>query len=135
MSFDQHVPMNRNLVTGPVSWVLWALFGNDDDGLYGPHADKSFWSWWWRNRWHNLCFRVLRRRVINPIYVVGKPIVQGLPFAEELERTCVLRFRPFFIKLGPFFLGWRADKPHPLAWDGKYGTGGGAFDIGVKRLG
>lgn len=47
--------------------ILWALFGNDDDGYYGdnqfnPKQIKSFWwawKWWWRNPFHNLTHYVI----------------------------------------------------------------------------
>lgn len=47
--------------------LLWAFFGNDDDGMYGdtsfnPNQIKSFWwaiKWWVRNPMHNLTHYVL----------------------------------------------------------------------------
>ncbi len=54
-------------------WLLWALFGNDEDGLYGersgvpgyePDRPRTFWlrlCWWCRNPFHNLTWHVLRR--------------------------------------------------------------------------
>lgn len=48
--------------------VLWALFGNDEDGIYGtadflptcPQWCRAV-AWWLRNPAHNLCFHVIRR--------------------------------------------------------------------------
>lgn len=51
-------------------WILWALFGNDDDGIYGegPHAHfrvcrpnttQKFIAWWLRNPLHNFTFYVI----------------------------------------------------------------------------
>ena len=52
------------------SWALWALVGNDDDGLFGeeptasflPEQEPSFGKalqWAWRNPLHNFCFYVI----------------------------------------------------------------------------
>lgn len=46
--------------------LIWALFGNDEDGIYGdlsfnPKCEKSKWlaiKWWFRNPFHNLFFHV-----------------------------------------------------------------------------
>jgi len=46
--------------------LLWALFGNDDDGVYGdlnwnPNQEKTIKRailWWLRNPFHNLTFYV-----------------------------------------------------------------------------
>lgn len=58
-----------------LTWLPWALFGNDEGGLFGEldpyytHSygarspDISFWGfvkWWFRNPFHNLFFHVLR---------------------------------------------------------------------------
>lgn len=48
--------------------ILWALFGNDEDGIYGdlswnPEQKRGVWiaiKWWFRNPCHNLTFHVLR---------------------------------------------------------------------------
>ncbi len=51
-------------------WTSWALFGNDDDGIFGeeptayfckgspPSLPKAL-AWAWRNPTHNLCFYAL----------------------------------------------------------------------------
>lgn len=41
--------------------ILWALFGNDEDGPYGmfPHTCWGAVRWWLRNPLHNLCFHVI----------------------------------------------------------------------------
>lgn len=52
---------------GLLAFVLWALFGNADDGYYGDEKwragrTRSFWlavAWWFRNPAHNLCFYVI----------------------------------------------------------------------------
>ena len=54
-----------------LSKITWALFGNDDDGVYGersivptygPDAPRTPWQrvrWWLRNPFHNLVWIVL----------------------------------------------------------------------------
>lgn len=145
----ERVPRSREDVTGWFSWFLWAWFGNDDDGVQGekippgiqfddggypfgsdqPLTVERFWRWHKRNPAHNLSFHVLLRPVVRPIYILGS----SKPFAEEVWRPIVLRFRPFFLKVGYGFVGWRSDTPFPGAW-GKFGEGGGKFDIGLKDL-
>lgn len=53
--------------------MLWALFGNDEDGPYGIHSNipgydaamggsETTWQaicWWFRNPFHNLFWHVL----------------------------------------------------------------------------
>ena len=46
--------------------VRWALFGNDEDTIYGPPwfnaGKRTVWvavKWWVRNPFHNLCFHVI----------------------------------------------------------------------------
>lgn len=52
--------------------IIWALFGNDEDGNWGQCSGEpgydgqpySLWlavSWWFRNPCHNLCFHVWRK--------------------------------------------------------------------------
>lgn len=45
--------------------LIWALFGNDEDGVDGPSwfmPGAPLWQrrilWWWRNPLHNLVFHV-----------------------------------------------------------------------------
>lgn len=47
--------------------ILWALFGNDEDTIYGRpdqggYADHTAWNavkFWFRNPFHNLFFHVI----------------------------------------------------------------------------
>ena len=46
--------------------IIWALFGNDEDSIYGPawfnNGQHSKWiaiKWWIRNPFHNLLWHVL----------------------------------------------------------------------------
>lgn len=66
------IPCHRSAVPpGDVaSWMAWAIFGNDDDGIYGegpkahyypnyPNTVGKFWRWWLRNPLHNFTFYVI----------------------------------------------------------------------------
>lgn len=156
------VPTHRSLAgeVGSESYRLWENYGNDHDGpqcefarpgMIGgrrvgsdvPRSQEQFEWWWRRNPWHNWCFITMRKKVINPTYIYGKP--KSGDFRDELNNTFVLRYNPFFFKAGPLFSGWRSDKP---GWpvpefreDGtrerwfELGPGGGALDLaGAKSL-
>jgi hypothetical protein len=87
---------------------------------------------------HNLFFYVLRRPVLRPFYVFLHghfTFSFSAPPADEVKQFAVLRFKPFFAKLGLAFIGWRSDKPIPNAFGKDWGPGGGAFDLGIKKLG
>lgn len=66
----QVIPPNRSSIESYdfYHWTLWAMFGNDDDGIYGERADfrkdepddfKKAFLWWVRNPFHNLFFYVI----------------------------------------------------------------------------
>ena len=40
---------------------MWAIFGNDDDGVTPWARGKQWkpWAWWLRNRWHNIDYYLL----------------------------------------------------------------------------
>jgi hypothetical protein len=51
-------------------WMMWALFGNDDDGIFGEEPTAHYRTkmcpslgkaclWGWRNPLHNFCFYVI----------------------------------------------------------------------------
>ncbi len=153
------IPTHRSLVTTPESYKLWEKYGNDHDGVQAelcvpgeidgrrvgtdvPLSQEQFEWWWNRNPWHNWCFITQRKPVINPTYLWGKP---SGDLRNEVNNTYVLRYNPFFVKIGPIYAGWRSDKP---AWpfpeylpDGRknpwyeLGPGGGALDLaGAKFL-
>ncbi len=153
------VPTHRSLVTTPESYKLWVRYGNDHDGpqaefcLPGeiggrrvgtdvPLSQEQFEWWYKRNPWHNWCFIAKRKPVVNPTYWWGKP--QG-DLRNEVNNWFVLRWSPFFLKVGPLYTGWRSDKP---AWPfpefnargererwHELGPGGGALElIGCKWL-
>lgn len=53
--------------------IIWALFGNDEDGPYGiyPHTSLGAIRWWLRNPFHNLLFHVANWQN-GPIFRFGK---------------------------------------------------------------
>jgi hypothetical protein len=149
----ESIPRSLSEVHGWKSWWLWAVFGNDRDGAAGELApigsiidddgyviaagirdQEHFVRMWNRNKANNLTLRVWARPVRNPIYIIGKTEPKPwrlpgegdvLPYMDEKYKPVVLRFNPFFLKLGYFFIGWVAFKPLP---------DGGAFNIGFKSL-
>lgn len=155
------VPTHKSRVNpdDPESYRLWETYGNDHDGPQGekmwPNViegrpvgrnvslSQAQFEWWWsRNKRHNWCFIVKRRKVINPSYAWGRPKAGAdgtTDFREELNNTFVLRTNPFFMKAGYLYTGWRSDKPHwPVPEESPWyelGPGGGALDLfGAKAL-
>lgn len=70
--------------------ILWSVFGNNEDGLWGQRGGRPDWhgksfsigrfvTWWIRNPAHNLCWHVLKW--------------QGGPFYNGKS----------------FYIGWRPD--------------------------
>ncbi len=70
-------------------WITWALFGNDDDGIFGEEPTSHFYcnespslwkatAWGCRNSLHNFCF-----------YVIGSAY-------EENDEFTVLRLTPTY---------------------------------------
>lgn len=53
--------------------IHWALFGNDEDGIYGggPETVKQAVWWWFRNPFHNLFFNVLSLPLWFSIPIIG----------------------------------------------------------------
>jgi hypothetical protein len=101
-------------------WLIWALFGNDDDGIYGdpvwnPLREKKWWIamlWWVRNPFHNLTFYVLG--------ITNKPFVRYGRYPSDNFAPvsgwnwCVINYKwlwlPFISYvgwLGKFYVGWR----------------------------
>lgn len=104
-----------------MKWLLWALFGNDDDGYYGdlawnPTRKESLIVavlWWLRNPFHNLTF-----------YVVGLANKTGWTRYGRYPKDvfapsggwnwCYIRYGwlwlPFISyqgSIGKFYIGWR----------------------------
>lgn len=100
-------------------WMLWSLFGNDDDGIFGEEPTANFradapptfckaFLWNWRNPLHNFCF-----------YVIGSAdrcndewtLIRLTPSHSEL---CVYRPRASTVFAGnrsSFYLGLHGLKP------------------------
>lgn len=95
--------------------IVWALFGNDDDGIYGgteyPQTPWQAVKWWVKNPAHNLMFYILG--------VVGKPFVRVGRFPKDNFSPvggwnwCVIKYKwarlPFISYIGKckFYIGWR----------------------------
>lgn len=100
--------------------VLWALFGNDEDGFYGdtswnPEQKKSLWiavQWWVRNPFHNLTFHVICPK---------SPFTREGSFPKDVFNPCGSGWNrcvitsatgkkfPFISYIGwcKFYIGWR----------------------------
>ena len=111
--------------------ILWALFGNDDDGVdaSGPQArhlrpeltgwKRKIW-WWFRNPFHNLTFYVIgfakQGGGLRDGYVrIGIFPEQNLPAGIGVWNVCFIvtpsmwHF-PFIArkgKKGEWYFGWR----------------------------
>ena len=95
--------------------ILWALFGNEDDGIYGDEKwragrNPSPWlaiAWWFRNPFHNLFFYVIgvadRPRTFYSTREWGSP---GWTFHVL---RCGWLWLPFISHRGRvnFYAGWR----------------------------
>ncbi|HSH98886.1 MAG: hypothetical protein ACAH07_06055 [Methylophilaceae bacterium] len=107
-----------------INAIIWALFGNDDDGIYGDSnwnktGSKSWWTaikWWFRNPFHNFCFYVIGfadvpaseyvRKGRYP-YSVFSPY-GGWNFTVIHYKWLWLPFISFEDRtLGQFYIGWR----------------------------
>lgn len=98
-----------------IAWLLWALFGNEDDGPYGDDKwragrARTWWlavQWWVRNPFHNLFFYV--------IGVADKPRTfystrdWGVNGWTLHYTHCSFLYLPFISYKGwcNFYIGWR----------------------------
>ncbi len=116
------IPAHRNQIHPYClgHWFTWALFGNDDDGIYGERASPRFcrnekngpkkaFKWFFRNPLHNFCF-----------YVIGSAHRRNSEFTvlriAYNEPTESLRYRPesihgFIGRRSTFFLAFHGGKP------------------------
>jgi len=107
MPFFNIVPQSREAATSFNKKVLWALFGNDLDGIFypdeRPHDAASFWAWWRRNPFHNLFFHVINTNKIDP---------------ATKDQWFIFKLWPFFFRLRrrgwDIYIGWRP-------WNGALG--------------
>ncbi len=103
--------------------IIWALFGNDDDGIYGdlnfnPSQQKTWWiaiKWWLRNPFHNFTFYVIgladipesdyTRRGRYP-FTNFNPYM-GWNFTAITYKWLWLPFISYEGEFGKFYIGWR----------------------------
>lgn len=107
--------------------IFWALFGNDDDGIYGDLAwnpsqskDISYAiGWWVRNPFHNLTFYVIGLST-NPKTEIVYDFKRYGRYPKDVFAPsggwnwCVIKYKwlwlPFISYqgwLGKFYIGWR----------------------------
>ncbi len=99
------------------SKIGWALFGNDEDGIYGvgtkwnPNGEQTVQraiGWWFRNPFHNLTHHV--------IGIFGEPFISEVidennPGWSKSVRILANRKYPYWNYRGKgfqFYLGWRS---------------------------
>ncbi len=119
-----------------LSLITWAIFGNDEDGIfgerssvptYGKQSVRNFGRWWMRNPFHNLCAHVLRWQTSKAFVLVESPGKNH--FHERTHRNWVTPGRQFQITLVPVFVSWRTD-----TWEGYLGwREDGALGIAMRR--
>ncbi|MCX5495354.1 hypothetical protein OSH11_11600 [Kaistia dalseonensis] len=108
------------------SW-RWAIFGNDDDGLYGDPgwevANAHKWwarrrwtlavAWWIRNPFHNLVWHVLNVDHVKSIWVSDEPgavVTRQWPRKTPGHMFALYDLRPYAAFRGPKwegYFGWR----------------------------
>ena len=105
--------------------IIWALFGNDEDGIYGAGTHfnpKGFRSnliaiqWWLRNPFHNLTHHV--------IGIYGEPFETHIVYENEKgwsksERVLNNKQYPYWNYRGngfQFYLGWRSSGAFGIAF-------------------
>jgi len=127
--YEDIVPASREDAKG---WrvITWALFGNDDGGLYGQYdewgifllPEEMTWSvalrWWLRNPFHNMTHHVLRRErtVVRVVFERPEADYVSAPYWRE-PRNWVTESGPSVqLVRDPFFVSWRYK-----GWEGYLG--------------
>ena len=116
-----YIPRHRSQIySGDIGhWFTWALFGNDEDGIYGespqrryryeqPNTQQKATAWYFRNPCHNFCY-----------YVIGdanRPQTQVALISISRKNVSLLSVIPppaenFPDKNTCFFLGFNGCKP------------------------
>lgn len=113
------VPPTRSQASG--LWLFpWALYGNDDGGLYGErdwnwttnlgNTEQTFSTalrWWLRNPLHNLMFHVLTWERPQALVAFELPPFKG--WHSRAARNWATPSGPSAqLVLAPFFFSWRA---------------------------
>lgn len=119
--------------------LLWLLFGNADDGPYGPGSsaarfDPINWRaairWWMRNPLHNVCFRLLAIEYTTAYLLYGTPLRRDRPFwPADTGIVLAINGGPgmsFKTAKWEGYAGWR-----PRSRDD--GTHYGAFGLACRR--
>lgn len=106
--------------------LVWAFFGNDEDGPYGagtnfnPDGKKSWRiavKWWFRNPFHNFTHHV--------IGIYGKPFTSENVYGDEnegwqrVDRILNGKHYPIWYHHGKrwdFYFGWRSSGAFGIAW-------------------
>lgn len=122
MCMEQKIIKGNGVVAprGLFRYVVWALFGNADDGPIGdagwnPQRIDNWWwrlKWWVRNPFHNFCFYTLGNKH-KDVDIKGWPTVdvftrQGGWCLTWAKTDGFMRF-PFVSYIGriKFYVGWR----------------------------
>lgn len=115
--------------------VLWALFGNDDGGLYGERDHnwvvnlgrgertlKTAILWWLRNPLHNLFWHVLDWPASTALVLKDMP---GFWFVLRPPTQWLSHEPHAQVTIWPIYIGWRGTK-----WEGYFGWRGTAGRLG-----
>lgn len=115
-----------------VANLRWALFGNDDDGIYGPDwfnkGRETSWvaiKWWLRNPCHNLTFYVPPFGYALWTRVPGAVRVTATWYGKKTERK--------FCKV--WNIKWLAFREFKTSWiEGYFGhRERGNFGVALRR--
>lgn len=112
-------------------YTTWALFGNEDDGIFGeganykldhPNDGRKAVSWWFRNPLHNFTFYVIGSADRdNPEITLFKASQKGVSFLTQKPKGTTV----FADKATSLFIGLHGLKPfislrigsHLQSWD------------------
>ncbi len=108
----------RDIAPGDiVHYTTWALFGNEDDGIFGeesgykPELPNNGWkatSWWFRNPLHNFTFYVIGSAgKDNPEITLFRASKKGVAALCEAPRGSIV----FADKATSLFIGLHGLKP------------------------
>lgn len=120
-------------------WLTWALFGNDDGGIYGEkdggwvaagNTEQNAWTairWWFRNPFHNLFWHVIDwpREKALVLYNADR----GMWYERELDDTpWNVTDSHFELDLAPFLITWQTQN-----WEGYFGWRNGRTQEGLPQ--
>lgn len=108
------IPPNRDSIqkNDLPHWTLWALFGNDDDGIFGEKAHfreddpddlKKAFLWWIRNPFHNLFFYVIgsanRQNSLYLILQIGDSQIKAFHYYPLPKKNFPCKNSCFYLAL------------------------------------